>query len=184
MNIMQLRKLVAVSSITVILGACASEKPKEAAAPTPTPAPIVQSKPSQPPKPVAQPVAQKPVAVNPLNDPSNILSKRSVYYEFDKYAVTPEYRPIVEAHAAYIKAHPAASVVIEGNCDERGSREYNLALGQRRSEAVKSMMVMAGTPERQIESVSFGEEKPKALGHDEDAWAQNRRSDVQYRRSE
>jgi peptidoglycan-associated lipoprotein len=105
-------------------------------------------------------------------------SKRSVYYEFDRYDVKDEYRPLVESHARYLREHPQAQIAVQGNADERGSREYNLALGQRRSEGVKKMLTLLGVAERQIEAISFGEEKPRAVGHDEASWAENRRSDI------
>jgi peptidoglycan-associated lipoprotein len=117
---------------------------------------------------------------SPLTDPGSILSKRSIYYDFDKYDIKPEYRPLVEAHARYLREHADAKMLIQGNTDERGSREYNVALGQRRSEAVKKMLVLLGAREGQVEAVSLGEEKPKAEGHNEAAWAQNRRSDMLY----
>jgi peptidoglycan-associated lipoprotein len=109
-------------------------------------------------------------------------SKRSVYYEFDRYDVKDEYRALVEAHARYLREHPQVQIAVQGNADERGSREYNLALGQRRSEGVKKMLTLLGVTERQVEATSFGEEKPSAVGHDEASWAQNRRSDVVYER--
>ncbi|HEY1286801.1 MAG TPA: peptidoglycan-associated lipoprotein Pal [Burkholderiales bacterium] len=111
-----------------------------------------------------------------------VPAQRSVYYDFDRSDVKPEFRPAVEAHARYLRDHPDARVTIEGNGDERGSREYNLALGQKRAEAVQQMMRLTGASDGQIEAVSFGEEKPKALGHDEASWAENRRSDVVYQR--
>ena len=114
-------------------------------------------------------------------DPREAFAKRSVYYEFDGYDVKPEYRPLVEAHAAYLKQNPSARITIEGNCDERGSREYNVALGQRRAESVMKTMTLLGARAGQIESVSFGKEKPRAAGNDEKAWAENRRSDLAYR---
>jgi len=103
--------------------------------------------------------------------------KRSVYYEFDQYDVKPEYRALVETHARWLLANPKGRLTIEGNTDERGSREYNVALGQRRAESVTRLMVLMGVKPEQIEAVSFGKEKPRAGGHDETAWAQNRRSD-------
>jgi peptidoglycan-associated lipoprotein len=103
--------------------------------------------------------------------------KRSVYFEFDKYEVKPEYRTLVETHARWLKSNPQARLTIEGNADERGSREYNLALGQKRAEAVTKMMVLLGAKPEQIEAVSWGEEKPRSTGHDEKAWSENRRSD-------
>ena len=128
----------------------------------------------------AKPLATAAVPVNPLKDPNNILSKRSVYFDFDSNIVKDEYRPLVTAHARYLAQNRAAHVRIEGNADERGSREYNLALGQRRADAVKEMMLLLGAQPAQIETVSFGEEKPKATGHDEAAWAENRRADIRY----
>ena len=122
--------------------------------------------------------------VNPLKDPNNILSKRSIYFDYDKDEVKPEYRPLVEAHAKYLKEHADAKVVLQGNADERGSREYNLALGQRRSVAVKKVMNVLGVNDKQIETVSFGEEKPMATGHDEASWSQNRRVDIVYQGEE
>ena len=103
--------------------------------------------------------------------------KRSVYYEFDKYDVKPEYRALLQSHAAWLKANPQARITIEGNADEQGSREYNVALGQRRAESVVKMMVLLGAKPEQIEAVSWGEEKPRASGHDEKSWSENRRSD-------
>ncbi|HEY7240491.1 MAG TPA: peptidoglycan-associated lipoprotein Pal [Burkholderiales bacterium] len=111
-----------------------------------------------------------------------VPGQRSVYYDFDRSDVKPEFRPAIEAHARYLRDNADARVVIEGNGDERGSREYNLALGQKRAEAVRQMMKLSGAADGQIEAVSFGEEKPKALGHDEASWAENRRSDVVYQR--
>jgi peptidoglycan-associated lipoprotein len=107
--------------------------------------------------------------------------KRSVYYEFDKYDVKPEYRTLVESHARWLKANPQAKIVIEGNADERGSREYNVALGQRRAESVTKMLTLLGAKADQIEAVSWGEEKPRAGGHDEPSWAENRRADFRGR---
>jgi peptidoglycan-associated lipoprotein len=121
------------------------------------------------------------VAGNPLTDPSNILSKRSVFFDYDSNAVKDEFRPVVQAHSKYMTADKRdAKIRIEGNCDERGSREYNLALGQRRAEAVKKVMTVLGVQDGRIETVSFGEEKPQSQGHDEGAYAQNRRADIKY----
>ena len=103
--------------------------------------------------------------------------KRSVYFEYDQYEVKPEFRPLVETHARWLKANPKARLVVEGNADERGSREYNVALGQRRAESVTKMLVLMGARPEQIEAVSWGEEKPRATGHDEKAFSENRRGD-------
>lgn len=120
-------------------------------------------------------------AFHPLQDPNNILSRRSVYYDYDSYTVKSEYREIVIAHAHYLRDNPNAQMILQGNTDDRGSREYNLALGQRRADSVKNVMTLAGARDSQIESVSLGEEKPRALGNDESAWSQNRRTDIIYR---
>jgi peptidoglycan-associated lipoprotein len=117
---------------------------------------------------------------NPLRDPNNVLSKRSVYFDYDSFVVRDEYRALVEAHARYLQQNRNARATIQGNTDERGSREYNIALGQKRADAVKRMMLLLGATEGQIETVSFGKEKPKNAGHDESAWAENRRDDIVY----
>jgi len=117
---------------------------------------------------------------NPLRDPNNILSKRSVYFDYDSFVVKDEYRPLVEAHARYLQQNRNARATVQGNTDERGSREYNIALGQKRADSVKRMMTLLGATESQIETVSFGKEKPKNPGHDETAWAENRRDDIVY----
>jgi len=118
---------------------------------------------------------------DPTKDPNNILYKRSVYFDYDSNAVKDEFRPVVQAHSKYMTADKRdAKIRIEGNCDERGSREYNLALGQRRAEAVKKVMTVLGVQDGRIETTSFGEEKPQSQGHDEGAWAQNRRADIKY----
>lgn len=109
------------------------------------------------------------------------LRQNSVYFDFDSYTVKPEYLPVIERHARNMVAQPASNVQIQGNTDSRGSREYNLALGQKRSEAVKQRMQLFGVPASRIEAVSFGSEKPVAHGENEESWAQNRRADVIYR---
>jgi peptidoglycan-associated lipoprotein len=119
-------------------------------------------------------------AASALKDPASILSKRSIYYDLDKFDVKDEYRGLIEAHAKYLRENPGARMLIQGNTDERGSREYNVSLGQRRSDGVKRMMVLLGAREEQIESVSLGEEKPQSDGHSEEAWSKNRRSDILY----
>ena len=105
----------------------------------------------------------------------------SVYFEFDKYDIKPEYRSLVEANARWLKANPKARLVIEGNADEQGSREYNLALGQRRAESVSKMMTLLGVRSEQVEAISYGEERPRSNGHDETAWSENRRADFAQR---
>jgi peptidoglycan-associated lipoprotein len=111
---------------------------------------------------------------------SGVLARRSIYYDYDQFDIKDEYRGLVEAHAKYLRENPAARVLVQGNTDERGSREYNVGLGQRRSEGVKKMLVLLGARDNQIEAVSLGEEKPQSDGHDEQAWSKNRRSDILY----
>lgn len=123
----------------------------------------------------------RPGYFSQLNDPNSILSQRSVYYEYDSYTVKSEYRELVLSHARFLRDNPDANVILQGNTDDRGSREYNLALGQRRADSVKNMMTLAGARDMQIESVSLGEEKPRAIGYGESVWSQNRRTDIIYR---
>jgi len=118
--------------------------------------------------------------MDPLNDPQGVLAKRSIYFDLDSYTVKDEFKPVLEAHARYLNANKSRQIVIQGNTDERGGREYNLALGQKRAEAVRRAMALLGVQEGQMEAVSFGKEKPKALGTDEAAWAENRRADIAY----
>lgn len=120
------------------------------------------------------------VTVDPLNDPKGILSKRSVYFDYDSYVVKDEFKSLVEAHAKYLTANKGRKILIQGNTDERGGREYNLALGQKRAEAVRKALALLSVPEAQVEAVSLGKEKPKATGSDEASWAENRRSDIVY----
>ena len=117
---------------------------------------------------------------NPLKDPNNILSKRSIYFEFDSFVVEDKYKALIDAHAKYLSANRSAKVTLQGHTDERGSREYNIALGQKRADAVKRAMTLMGVQDVVIETVSYGKEKPKREGHDEAAWAENRRVDIVY----
>jgi len=122
-----------------------------------------------------------PTSVPEYLDPNSPISKnRSVYFDFDDYSVKKEYAALVELQGKYLASRPTLAVKIEGNADERGSSEYNLALGQKRAEAVLRALKAFGVKDAQLEAVSFGKEKPKALGHDEAAWSQNRRADIQY----
>ena len=108
------------------------------------------------------------------------LAQRSIFYDLDQYDIKDNYKGLVEAHAKFLRDNPGRKILIQGNTDERGSREYNVGLGQKRSDGVKKMMVLLGVKEAQVESVSLGEEKPRSDGHDETAWSQNRRSDILY----
>ena len=115
-----------------------------------------------------------------LNDPGSVLAKRSIYFDLDSFVVKDEFKSVIDAHSQYLIAHPDRKVIIQGNTDERGGSEYNLALGQKRAEAVRRALSLLGVPDGQMEAVSFGKEKPKATGRDESAWAENRRADIAY----
>jgi len=120
------------------------------------------------------------VVADHLNPNSVISKERSVYFDFDKFDIKADQTAVVERQGKYLAANAALKVRVEGNADERGGREYNLALGQKRAEAVVRGLKAYGAKDNQAEPVSFGSEKPKAEGHDEAAWAQNRRVDVAY----
>ena len=115
-----------------------------------------------------------------LTDPKSILSKRSIYFDYDKYDVRAEYKDLVTAHAKFLANNRQFKMLVQGNTDERGSREYNLALGQKRADSIKKMLTLLGAREDQVESVSLGEEKPKSEGQNDAAWAENRRGDMLY----
>lgn len=169
-------------TLLAALAGCSSTKLTEptTAAPVTTAAPT----PAQPSRPAApaQPAqtAVKTVAVHPLDDPKSALAQRSVYFDFDSFLIHDADRPLIEAHAKYLASGRTAKVRIEGNADERGGREYNLALGQRRAEAVLKSLTLLGAPANGLEATSFGKEKPVDAGHDETAWAKNRRADLNY----
>jgi len=133
------------------------------------------------PAPAPAPAPESSIRAAGAGDAKAVPAKRSVYYEYDKSEITAEGRKLIEAHADYLRAHPGLKVVVEGNADERGSAEYNVALGQRRADGVSKIMMLLGVREDRIETVSFGKEKPKAGGHNETSWSENRRSDIVYR---
>ncbi len=115
-----------------------------------------------------------------FNDPYSPLSKRTIYFMLDSSEVMPDFIPVIKAHAQYLIANPGQRITLEGNADERGSREYNIALGEQRAKSVASMMKVQGVSESQLDIVSYGEEKPVAFGSDEAAWEQNRRVELVY----
>ena len=117
---------------------------------------------------------------DPLKDANSPLAKRSIYFDYDSYVVRDEYRSTIDAHARYLTGERSRRVIVQGNTDERGSREYNLALGQKRAEAVRRSLTALGVPDAQVEAVSLGEEKPRATGQDEASFAENRRADLVY----
>jgi peptidoglycan-associated lipoprotein len=165
-----------VASAAALLSACSSTKVAE-------PAPVVEKPPvAQAPAPQTDTRTVKPVEteVDELNQPGGVLANRSVYFDFDSYSVRDDGKPVVQNHSNYLTKHTNRKVLIQGNTDERGGTEYNLALGQKRAEAVRKSMAALGVSDGQMEAVSLGKEKPKATGHDEAAWAENRRADIVY----
>ncbi len=120
-------------------------------------------------------------AGHPLDDPDSLLTKRTVYFDYDESVVLDQDRAILEAHAQYLSQNPGAAVTLEGHTDERGTRECNLALGDRRAVSTRQFMSLLGAAGQQLRTVSYGEEQPAALGHNEEAWAQNRRVEIIYR---
>lgn len=164
-------KKIALSGLLIsLLTACASEAPKSVAPVEKTPVANNGNK-------IGQAVATE---IDPLDDPKTGLTYRSLYYALDVDVIQEADRPLVGAHAKYLAAHQNRSVRLEGNADERGSNEYNLALGQRRADGVKKLMLLGGAKEAQLNSISYGEEKPRNTNHNEDGWAENRRTDLNY----
>ncbi len=172
-------------SLAALLGACSSTPvtppPVQTAAVAPKPAP---TPPAPPPAatPRSMPTSTVATVTLPayLDPKSDIYSGRSVYFDFDAALLKPEFSSLAERQGKYLAANPQLVVRVEGNTDERGSAEYNLALGQKRAEAVSKALKIYGVKDSQLNVVSWGKEKPKAQGHDESAWAQNRRADIVY----
>ncbi len=119
-------------------------------------------------------------SMNELDNPASPLAVRTIYFDYDSSDILPEYQKAVEAHAAYLASHPEKTMALEGHADERGSREYNLALGERRAQSVKRQMVLLGAGTAQIRTTSYGEERPVVDAHDDAAWSQNRRVEIVY----
>lgn len=172
---MNIKRLAFIASGAALLTACSSPvKLNDTPVVEKTAAPVATA---------ADPRDVRPVetgSVDPLNDPKGVLAKRSVYFDFDSYAVRADGKAVVENHSAYLNKNKTRKVLIQGNTDERGGTEYNLALGQKRAEAVRKSMTTLGVSDGQLEAVSLGEEKPKAAGSSEEAWAENRRADIVY----
>ncbi|OFA02130.1 peptidoglycan-associated lipoprotein Pal [Duganella phyllosphaerae] len=158
-----------------LLSACSTPAP----APAPAPEPVKAAPaPTPAPAPVAAPV-QAPLAAY-LDPNSSIYKNRSVYFDFDKYTVKPEFDGLVADHGKFLASNPNVSVKVEGNTDDRGSAEYNLALGQKRAQALVTALKVQGAKDTQMEAISYGKEKPKATGSDDESRAQNRRDDIVY----
>lgn len=175
-----MKKILSLSLLLALLAGCGSTAP----VPEDTGAPVESRSASQPAETVTPVVADDLDASGlprTLTDPKSQLSQRSIYFDLDKYEIKGEYQALVTAHAKFLIANRNYKVLIQGNTDERGSREYNLSLGQKRADAVKRALILLGAAEAQVESVSLGEEKPRNAGRDEAAYAENRRADILYR---
>lgn len=184
MQAAQFGRLLALAAAALLAAACETTPLDEKPAGQP-PAPVTEAG-QQPSTAPAQPgtvtqATPTATSIDELDDPKSVLAKREVYFDFDRFDVKPEFIPLIEAHGRYLAAHRERRIVIQGSADERGSREYNLALGQKRADAVKSRLTLLGATDSQIETISYGEERPRATGHDEAAWAENRRADIVYR---
>ena len=166
-----MKKLVLPALLALTLAACSSTGPENGAA-------SVQDRGAGVATVTAGSASGSGIAA--LTDPNNILSKRSVFFDFDSYIIKSEAKPLVEAHARFLVQNPQMKMLIQGNTDERGSREYNLALGQKRADVVKQALLLLGAKEAQIESVSLGEEKPRCDDASEACYAENRRGDMLY----
>ena len=167
-------KSLTLAAILATLAACSTTKIAEVPA---AKAPMAATSPSTG---QAQSTVKSVVAISPLDDPNSPLAKRSLYFGFNDFQIQSNDVPLVEVHAKYLAANKGAKVRLEGNADERGGHEYNLALGQKRAEAVRKAMLLLGVPDSSLEAVSFGKEKPVDAGHNEEAWAKNRRVDIRY----
>ena len=177
-----IRQLFGALSALVLAGALLSGC--QSAPPEPEPEPVVVAQPVVPPTPPPpEPEPEPPfdADLNPLDPITREQLSTTFYFEYDQARLSQADIRVLAVHAQILRDFRTYSVNIEGHCDERGTREYNLALGERRSEAVRRYLVSAGVRSTQIETVSFGEERPVDPGHDESAWAKNRRAEMSYR---
>ncbi|WP_018412707.1 peptidoglycan-associated lipoprotein Pal [Methyloversatilis thermotolerans] len=177
-------KLTIAALTLAVLAGCSSTGPEQPAAPTEDKSPATPSGPTgsavQPSQVTGKQMTPEEALLASLKDPNSPLSKRIIYFDYDSYAIKDSYASLISAHAKFLVANPKFRMLIQGNTDERGSREYNLALGQKRAEAVKRALMLLGVNEAQLEAVSLGEEKPRASGTDEESYAENRRSEILY----
>jgi peptidoglycan-associated lipoprotein len=174
-----IKTLASLGLISALLAACSSTPLSSPTATTAEPAKAAPSastsSPSQPQSAVAA------VVVPDYLDPNSAISKdRSVFFDFDNFSVKQQYAALIERHGKYLASNPKLAIRVEGNADERGSAEYNLALGQKRADAVVKALEVYGAKDSQLEATSWGREKPRNPGHDEAAWAENRRVDLAY----
>ena len=176
-----MRALIILSTAALLLAACGSQPP----APEQDPAGVESRNPGAvkvdtPPVVQVRPEQFDPSSIAALKDPKSPLSKRSIYFDYDSYVVKDEFQALLAAHGKFLAANGKMKMLIQGKADERGSREYNLALGQKRAEAVRKALVLLGAREDQLEAVSLGEEKPACTEASEDCWGKNRRGDMLY----
>lgn len=164
-----LRMLLAMT-VAFAVAACKSTPEPEETTPV-----VTDTQPTEPVVTEAAPDPRDYTDARNFENSESLLSKRVIYFDFDKSDVKAEYRSIVAAHAAYMASSSSARVTLEGHADERGTREYNLALGERRANAVKEYLVSRGVSANRIETISYGKERPAVLGSNESAWQQNRR---------
>ncbi|MEJ8568918.1 peptidoglycan-associated lipoprotein Pal [Elongatibacter sediminis] len=167
-----LRWLVAITVAMAIAACQPKPKPDE-------PAPVVEDT-TPPVVTEAAPDPRDYTDSRNFDNPESLLSKRVIYFDFDKSVVKPEYRPVLSAHSAYLAAHSTARVTLEGHADERGTREYNLGLGERRGNSAMGLMSAQGARGNQLTVVSYGEERPVCRVSDDDCWSQNRRVEIVY----
>ena len=183
---MKLKHQLSVLSLALCLGACSSgvklnDVPVEDKSGTPV-APAGGTTSGSNSANAANSRAIAPVTISPsAGDVQGANAPRIIYFDYDSYVIKPEFQSAIEAHARYLKEHKERKVQIDGHTDERGGREYNLALGQKRAEAVRRALNLLGVPDSQVEAVSYGKEKPAMQGSNEEAWAKNRRDEISYR---
>lgn len=160
--------------LAAVLVAGCSSAPKQQTEPVTSP--VL----SAPPTTTAPLESTRPVYAGPWEDPSNPLYQRTIYFDYDTAEIKPEYLPVLKTHARYLGTNTGVKATLEGNTDERGTREYNLALGDQRAESVRRLMIADGVPPNQLSTLSYGEERPADPGHSEQAWRLNRRVVIQY----
>jgi peptidoglycan-associated lipoprotein len=175
-----MNKAISLALLCALLAACSSTATKPPEAP-PAPAQPVQPAPPPPAATPAPVVAEVESEAAKLARIGRELMTKSVYFDYDKYVVKPEFQAMLAAQADFLKKAPKDSLMLQGNADERGSSEYNLALGQKRAEAVRKALVLLGVDDSRMEAVSFGKEKPRATCHEERCWQENRRVDFVHK---
>lgn len=171
-----MRSLLAAALLSLLLAACTTT----AVGPEQSPAPVGDGTPSKLDTSPVVPDGLDPTAITALNDPKSAVFKRDVYFDYDQYVIRDEFKSLIQAHAQLLTRNSALKVLVQGHADERGSREYNLALGQKRAEAVKKALLLMGAKEDQVEAASLGKEKPACEDHTEECWAMNRRGHLFY----